>query len=233
MLVRWPGSISLALVVVGGCLEVDPDFVEESSSGADGTVGSGSDSDSTTSVATTDGMGASTTEGDASGGTTGSGTTAGTTTGGDPGCRPADMAAGDTPGLVYALYLGNWESLPDFSMLTPEASGTVGNFDIGVSSQSNGFALTFDGYLEILLEGEHTFYVASDEGSRLYVGGELVVDNDGLHGVTERSGSVCLRAGRHPVRVEYFELRSMEALTVEYGTPLTDRAGIPDELLTH
>ena len=48
-------------------------------------------------------------------------------------------------------------------------------------------------------------YVDSDDGSRLYIGDDLLVDNDGLHGMNEESGYMLLEAGLHSTRVEFFE----------------------------
>jgi hypothetical protein len=52
---------------------------------------------------------------------------------------------------------------------------------------------------------QYTFFTESDDGSRLFIGNDLVVDNDGLHGMQERSGSIGLRAGTHAIRVTFFE----------------------------
>jgi signal transduction histidine kinase len=57
------------------------------------------------------------------------------------------------------------------------------------------------------------------------------VDNDGLHAVTERSGSVYLKAGLHPIRVEWFNGLSSFALEVEFQGPGAQRQRIPDSAL--
>ena len=44
----------------------------------------------------------------------------------------------------------------------------------------------------------------SNDGSRLLIGNTVVVDNDGLHSMMERSGSIGLKAGRHAITVLYF-----------------------------
>src|SRR6516164_2765297 len=60
---------------------------------------------------------------------------------------------------------------------------------------------------------------------------EVLVDNDGLHAVTERSGSVYLKAGLHPIRVEWFNGLSSFALEVEFQGPGSQRQRIPDSAL--
>lgn len=65
--------------------------------------------------------------------------------------------------------------------------------------------LIFDGYIEIPDDGIYSFYTYSDDGSMLRIGGRLVVDNDGLHSRSERSGQIALRRGLHPIELRYFD----------------------------
>lgn len=58
-----------------------------------------------------------------------------------------------------------------------------------------------------------------------------VVDNDGLHAAEEKSGSVELTAGRHPIRVDWFNRTDKLALSVEYEGPGLVRQAIPDAAL--
>ena len=50
-----------------------------------------------------------------------------------------------------------------------------------------------------------TFTIASDDGSRLFIDGHLVVDNGGLHGTFAKDGTVALTPGYHDIRMEMFE----------------------------
>ncbi len=63
----------------------------------------------------------------------------------------------------------------------------------------------FDGYITIDQAGTYTFYTESDDGSKLYLNGEEVVDNDGLHAAEEKSGKVYLSEGQHRIQVSFFE----------------------------
>jgi hypothetical protein len=134
-------------------------------------------------------------------------------------------------GLNYEYYEGVWTSLPDFDSLTPTATGTAHNFDIGLRHQDDNFALRFTGYINIQTGGEYTFYTNSDDGSKLYVNGSLVVDNDGLHGMRERSGTVSLTAGKHLIVVTYFEKIDSQDLTVSFAGPGISKKQIPVNLL--
>ena len=130
-------------------------------------------------------------------------------------------------GLHYDYYEGTWASLPNFDSLTPTAQGIAHNFDIGLRQRDDCFAFRFAGYFDAASNGGYTFYTYSDDGSRLYVDGVLVVDNDGQHSGQERSGYQYLLAGRHSITVTYFEYEGLQDLAVSYSGPGIDKKQIP------
>ena len=65
----------------------------------------------------------------------------------------------------------------------------------------------------------YTFFTESDDGSRLYIGDEMIVDNDGLHAMQERSGEIALGAGKHSIRVEFFERGGGAGIIVRFQGP--------------
>ncbi|MDO8268888.1 MAG: CARDB domain-containing protein, partial [Moraxellaceae bacterium] len=67
------------------------------------------------------------------------------------------------------------------------------------------YAARWTGSIRIDTAGDHTFYTSSDDGSRLYIDGNLVVENNYVQGTTERSGVVNLGTGYHDIRIEFFE----------------------------
>jgi len=136
------------------------------------------------------------------------------------------------PGLAYAYYEGSWQRLPDFDQLTPVASGTTKTFSLAVRKRDDRFALKFTGYLEVPADGTYTFHLLSDDGSRLWIGSDLVVDHDGLHAATEKSGQVILKAGKHPITVEYFEAGGAQRLDVSYQGPGVTKKAIPTATLS-
>ena len=58
-----------------------------------------------------------------------------------------------------------------------------------------------------------------------------VVDNNGIHGMTERAGSVYLFAGLNPLRVDWFNGVEKYGLQVEFQGPGLPRQKIPGSLL--
>ncbi len=132
---------------------------------------------------------------------------------------PAVYPAAAVNGLDYAYYEGTWDYLPDFAALTPVQQGTAANFDISQAPSADGFAYVFEGFIEVPADGQYTFYLYSDDGSKLYIDNGIVVSNDGVHGSQERSGKIALRAGKHSIRVRYFEKTGSQRLEVRWAGP--------------
>ncbi|MCK7537952.1 MAG: PA14 domain-containing protein [Marinilabiliales bacterium] len=93
------------------------------------------------------------------------------------------------------------------------------------------YGLEFRGFIRVLKDGVYTFFVSSDDGSRLWIGDTLVVDNDGLHGMTLRSGDIALGAGLHPVTVRYFNKTGDRELKVEWRVAGGTKEPVPDSAL--
>ena len=75
------------------------------------------------------------------------------------------------PGLNFSAYNAEtWDFLPDFKDWTPVRTGIASNFDLSYRARPENTALVFSGFLEISKPGSYTFYLTSDDGSKLYVG---------------------------------------------------------------
>jgi hypothetical protein len=99
------------------------------------------------------------------------------------------------PGLDVAYYaIPDATGMPDFGALRPERRGVVQTIDVGQTSgefdrsgRAEHVAAVYEGFLSVQTPGAYRPTLASDDGSRLYLDGTLVIDNDGLHAMTERS----------------------------------------------
>ena len=120
--------------------------------------------------------------------------------------------------VSYYYYEGEWKVLPDFSALTAVDSGYVNNFDLKVRKKDSHFAVVYKGHIEIPVSGSYMFGTRSDDGSKLYIGGQseenLVVDNDGLHGARYKESEIQLEAGIYPIKVTFFERAGHQLLEV-------------------
>lgn len=149
--------------------------------------------------------------------------------------EPAKKTGKLLNGLRYKAFEGSWDSLPDFSKLKPYATGIGKNFAFPDSSRKDNFGVQYDGYLYAGEEGYYDLGLNSDDGSRLFLNNELLLDNDGLHAAGSwLTYRVYLKKGCHAIRVDFFEKTGDEALELEFikypwaGEP---DGKIPDELL--
>lgn len=101
--------------------------------------------------------------------------------------------------------------------------------DLGPVRDANTFGLHLRGRLRIDRVGAYTFYLSSDDGSRLYVNDEDILDNDGPHSMSMRSATIELLPGLHDVEVTFFESGGAEGLELEWSGPGIERSAIPDD----
>jgi hypothetical protein len=137
-------------------------------------------------------------------------------------------------GLSYEYFSGSYTTLPNFNTLTPVRTGIIPNFNIVIPSRPTNdyFAFRFRGYINITTPGLYTFFTSSDDGSKLYINGAEIVNNDGLHGSQERSGTVTLPIGLHAIEVTFFENGGGEVLEARYQGPGIAKQIIPNAVLT-
>ena len=141
--------------------------------------------------------------------------------------RDADNPANAVAGLDYSYYESFWSNLPDFNTLTPVKMGVTSIPTIAVRSRDDSYGLRFKGYVSVPTDGVYTFYTSSDDGTKLLIGTTEVVNNDGVHGEQERSGTIGLKAGSHALTVVYFNGGGGQALTVSYSGPGAAKQVIP------
>jgi len=145
--------------------------------------------------------------------------------------RPAVQAENLSPGLGYAYFEGKCESVADLAHLKPVKKGAVKNFDLAQRKRDEDFAFEFSGWIRVPVDGVYGFYTESNDGSQLYIGDVLVVDNDRPHAMIERGGEIALAAGLHPIRVTFFQTGGSHGLNVFYKGPGVAKQLIPQESL--
>ena len=116
-------------------------------------------------------------------------------------------------GLNYKYYTGTWSTLPNFTALTPVKTGTIDtvNSAASIRTVSDKYGMLWEGFIYIPVAGSYIFETYSDDGSKLYIDvpysgtATALVNNDGLHGATYKSGSIQLTEGYHSIAVTYFD----------------------------
>jgi hypothetical protein len=75
-----------------------------------------------------------------------------------------------------------------------------------LSISTTNTAVQWLGKVEIGLAGGYTFFANADDGSRIFIDGQLVLNNDGGKGSTDLSSApIFLSSGLHDIRVDYVQ----------------------------
>ncbi len=120
-------------------------------------------------------------------------------------------------GLVGSYYPnGNWEGSP--ALVRNDLLITPNN------PLREPFSILWRGKIAIPESGVYTFGTRSDDGSYVYINGELVVDNGGSHGAEDRSGTIQLDQGFHDIEVRYSELGGSREMQLWWQPPNQGRA---------
>ena len=98
---------------------------------------------------------------------------------------------------------------------------------------ADNFCVRWTGVLRIEQAGKYSFHTSSDDGSRLYIDGKLVVENWGPHGMTKKSGEIELEAGDHDIRIAYEEISGSAGCIVGWTPPSGKEEVVPASVLFH
>lgn len=117
--------------------------------------------------------------------------------------------------LKFACYEGDFVNIPVFSKHTPTRQGDAKLIDLkSVTDKKNAFAVLWEGTFEIPKTGNWQFSLGSDDGSRLSIDGELVIENGGIHPFKEIRKKEKLEKGVHTMRVAYFDASGAKGITL-------------------
>lgn len=154
-----------------------------------------------------------------------------------PNLEPEPASNGLTePGIQVDYFYPSASNvaLETLEQMKPKASGVVPQIVMNVPQlkQRDKFALRFTGTVTAPRTGKYQFFVASDDGSRIYLNGRLLINHDGLHGMSEKSASIDLNAGVHDLIVTYFDNGGGDGLRVQWSGPGFRKQAIPKEALS-
>ena len=100
------------------------------------------------------------------------------------------------------------------------------------SMRQDRFSVRWTGQLRPLYSETYMFYTLSDDGVRLWVDDQLLVDNWTAHSATEDSGKIALAAGeKHDIRLEYFQGWSLAVMRLAWSSPSQKKEIIPQSCL--
>ncbi len=138
-------------------------------------------------------------------------------------------------GFTDSLSDVNFDAQPAATAVVETVDYARSNTPFWNGGRSDFFAAEFTGQLVVPESGTYTLYLTSDDGSALWIDGQEVIDNDGLHAALTRTVTLELEAGAHPIRIEYFEARGNQVLELDWSGPATGgvRQSVPASALGH
>ena len=144
---------------------------------------------------------------------------------------PATTTKAGKPGVAYTYYEGIFKSTADVLKAKPVKEGTFRNFSIKEAAADDHFGYQFRSLINIPEKGVYKFHIYSDDGARLFIDDQEVIDNDGSHSAGEATGKVALEKGFHEIRVIYFEDYMGQALEIGITGKNLPKQVLPDEML--
>ena len=97
----------------------------------------------------------------------------------------------------------------------------------------DNFYVNWTGVIRIPKDGNYTFHLESDDGSRLFIDGKQVVDNGGPHEMTEMAGRAELKTGDHEIKVEFFDGEEDAGCILSWDTADKTKEVVPASVLFH
>jgi arylsulfatase A-like enzyme len=139
------------------------------------------------------------------------------------------------PGLKWSAYEGAFPWVPELTTLKASASGIAKKPDVSVRPRDNDFALLFSGYLKVPADGDYTIFLTTDSGALLRIHEATVIDADfGYSRGTEKSATIRLQAGQHPIRIYYTRKDSGKpALEISWSGPGFEKQRVPESAFWH
>jgi hypothetical protein len=152
-------------------------------------------------------------------------------------------ASGGEPGLL-AEYYEIPDGSEDFPNFGADKKPDLKRVDKNIAFEStqddwpgtkfkDWFYIRWTGKIRIPADGRYTFFLESDDGSRVFIDGKQVVDNGGVHAMEELSGIVQLTAGEHALKVEFFEKDIDAGCKLSWKSDTIEKQLVPAEVLSH
>ena len=143
--------------------------------------------------------------------------------------------ASGVEGLLGEYYHGSssdrWQTLVMERMDPTVDFNWGGSPEPGIVNADN-FTVRWLGEVEVPASGTYTFHTQSDDGVRLWVNNEQIIDNWTDHSNTHDSGDIALTAGqRYEIKLEFYEAGGGAVCQLSWSTPSLTRETIPSQYL--
>jgi hypothetical protein len=142
--------------------------------------------------------------------------------------------AGSGTGVTGDYYSNqtNFAGPPVLTRIDPTVNFNFGTGSPDPSISVDNFAIRWSGQVQPFYSQTYTFYVTTDDGVRLWVNGQRLVDNWKAQGPTEKSGAIALTAGqKYDILMEYFEKSSGAVATLSWSSQNQGKQIVPQTQL--
>ena len=126
-------------------------------------------------------------------------------------------------------FVGNYFDNVNFTKLKLTKVDQVIDFDWGDGSpdpliENGSFSIVWDAYMVPPKTDKYTFYVYSDDGARLWVNNQMVLDAWSGHKGEELSGSIYLEGNKtYPLKLEYYQNTEKAAVKLYWSSSVLSR----------
>jgi len=145
------------------------------------------------------------------------------------------------PGLGWQIYPGEWTELPNLAVEHPALWGESPNLRVDSQGYSR-YAVAWDGFIDIPVDGGYSFYLLARDGARLVIDGREIAKTGppfaqvcGSLGNAMRydMGSAGLRAGKHAIHIEGLHAMSAGFPRLMWEGPMLLLADVPTAAYSH
>jgi hypothetical protein len=143
------------------------------------------------------------------------------------------LATDPAPGFLGAYYNNT-----NFSGKSVWRIDKVVNFDWGTGSpdatkiDADTFSARYTGRLKAPTSETYTFYVTSDDGARLWINHQLIINDWKSHPTTTNKGTITLTAGkRYDLLLEYFDNTGSANVALKWQTATRSKATVPSSAI--
>lgn len=137
-------------------------------------------------------------------------------------------AAANQSGLRAQYYQGKDFTNLKWSQIDPTVNFTWGTNAPNSIVPADNFAARWTGQVRAKTSETYTFYTRSDDGIRLWVNGQLLINNWTDHDVIENSGSIVLTAGQsYDIKLEYYDSTGGATAQLLWSSPTQAKEIVP------
>ncbi|MFI6944035.1 family 16 glycoside hydrolase [Streptomyces sp. NPDC050418] len=125
-----------------------------------------------------------------------------------------DLKPAQTPNVDKLIPTADWTSTEGFGFSDNFVSQIIGNLNVPEA-------------------GTYGFRLISDDGSRLFLGDQQVIDHDGLHGAEPKDGEIQLNAGYTALKIDHFDRGGGQQVTLQWKPPgASEYVTVPNSVLS-